>query len=50
MPNMNIFYGEDIKVSINTWLTVEDQVIISTSVMYSISYVFKLSTMNDLIC
>jgi hypothetical protein len=49
MPNIEIFDVEDIETTIDTWLTVEDQIIISTNVMYNISYIFKLSTMHDIV-
>jgi hypothetical protein len=48
-PNIEIFDAEDIDTSIDPWLTVKDQVIISTNVTYNISYVFKISKMHDIV-
>jgi hypothetical protein len=48
-PNITEFDAEDMEIAIDTWLTREDRVIISTNVIIFKVCIFKLSTMHDTI-
>jgi len=45
--NITEFDAEDMEIAIDTWLTLEDKVIISTNVIIFKVRIFKLSTMHD---
>jgi hypothetical protein len=46
-PNITEFDAEDMEIAIDTWLTLEDKVIISTNVIIFKVRIFKLVTMHD---
>jgi hypothetical protein len=46
-PNITEFDAEDMEIAIDTWLTSEDKVIISTNVIIFKVRIFKLLTMHD---